>query len=477
MPIFKTLLRLLPLLFLFSVGCSRAPEKPHIVFVVLDTVRRDVTGLSDRPAPWSELRHSLTPNFDRLAGESVAFTNAWSVAPWTVPSHASMFTGLLPSQHLCTFKHTRLFPTHPTFADILFEDGYETAAFFSNPWLADRTTGLLRGFTAKREAAVGSLSQLTSRAGDQGGLQIMRNVDNWLKERDGRKPALIFVNYLEAHLPYDPPASYRNRYLNQPERNARVSIEWGHQYNAGLHNPGEADWARIRRLYGADVWSADVFLGQLRDSLIEAGIWDNAYVIVVSDHGENLGEAGMFEHQFSLRETLLAVPLLLKYPEGMTPPARRDDPVMLTDLFGTVLEAAEQSLETLPPHSRSLLGEPAAADRPLIAQYSGPSQGLLGLLQGLNPELDVSRLKLALSGIRQENLRLTVEGDNTMILNDMSRDPGQRLDISGEFPDDVKRLKALLDVLADAQMLQELEDVEMDEATRKQLESLGYVAK
>ena len=469
----------------FIGGCSREPPRPDIILVVLDTVRLDATGLVPSPQPWSALDHSLTPNLDRLAAEGTAFTNAWSTAPWTVPSHASLFTGLLPSRHLCLFRNPKLDPSLPTMAGILGESGYQTAAFYSNPWLADRTTGLLNGFDAKREAPVGGLNTMVTRNGDQGGRLTLRNVKNWLRERDAGKPALVFVNFLEAHLPYDPPLDYRREHLADLSATASISIDWGHEYNAGIFDPGTVDWPAIRRLYGADVWAADRLLGRLRALLEADGIWDDSIVVVVSDHGENLGENGTFEHQFSIRETLLSVPLVIKWPKdsGMATEAmgaaaarsRREDPVMVSDLFATVLAWARIGDRGVPEFSRSLCGDPAGDDRPLISEYSGPSAGLIAMLEKMNPRLDKRRLGQPLRSVRVGDMRLTDAAADGRILHDLGADPGQATDVAAENPEIVRELQGILDRVMRGAPAKQPAEGELDEATRKQLESLGYV--
>jgi len=458
---------------LLAGGCSRGPRSPDIVIVVLDTVRRDATGLVEHPRPW-DAGGSLTPNLDRLSGEGTAFTNAWSAATWTVPSHATLFTGLLPSQHHCTFARPQFDPDLTTLADRLGEAGYETVAFYSNPWLSDRVTGLLDGFQQRRESDIGGLGRMETMWGDQGGRQILGDMRSWLRDRDDDRPALVFVNFLEAHLPYDPPPERRREVLSDLPAEDGVSIAWGHRYNAGLMGADEVDWPRIRRLYGADVWAADRFLGRLRDLLEEAGLWDAAAVAVVSDHGENLGENGLFEHQFSIQETLLAVPLVVRSPGGVAP-SRRDDPVMVGDLFPTVLEWAGLDVPPATPIARSLLGAPAPPERPLVAQYAGPSRGLLGLLEGMNPHLDTTLLARPLRGVRVGDLRLTEAADGEIALHDLSVDPGQHHDLSAARPEVVTRLRAILDAVPTGVAADSSAARELDESTRRQLESLGYV--
>ncbi len=160
----------------FLAGCSREPARPNIVVVVLDTVRRDFTGCG--------AGESFTPNLDRLMSEATGFTNAWATAPWTPPSHASMFTGLLPSTHNCRGR-SRTLPTRwPTLAERLGDAGYETAAFHSNPWLTDELTGLMRGFETRFIEASTDMDIFGRSA--QGGAETVRNISRWL---DGRRQA------------------------------------------------------------------------------------------------------------------------------------------------------------------------------------------------------------------------------------------------------------------------------------------------
>lgn len=278
-------------LALGAAGCGRGRAGPNIALIVLDTVRRDYTGVgADSGAV------SFTPTLDRLGFEGAVFTNACANAPWTVPSHASFFTGLLPSEHGCATANPRLVTTQPTVAELLDRAGYATAAFYSNPWLAERTTGLLRGFRQTFEAPIGTLHQLESRLGDQGGRNILGHFENWFSGRDPKRPFFVFVNFLEAHLPYDPPDDYRRAHLADLPADDAVSIRWGHEFNAGLHPAAAVDWPRVRRLYGGDVNAADRFLAGALDVLRRHGALDNTLLVVTSDHGENLGEHGLLEH-------------------------------------------------------------------------------------------------------------------------------------------------------------------------------------
>ncbi len=128
-------LRLLLLVLLLPLpGCESTPPRPNIILVVLDTVRRDLTGMGADGQRFS----SVTPQLDEIAATGTAFTNAYSTAPWTVPAHGSIFTGYLPSAHGATFARLRLVPEMATVSSQLTAAGYRTAAFFSNTSVMQR---------------------------------------------------------------------------------------------------------------------------------------------------------------------------------------------------------------------------------------------------------------------------------------------------------------------------------------------------
>jgi len=463
---------LLPALSLGAMGgmtgCGAGADRPNIVLVVLDTVRDDYTGVGGSEVP-------RTPQLDLIAGEGTVFLNAWATAPWTVPSHASFFTGLLPSEHGCTHQTPSLDPSFPTIAEILAGAGYETAAFFSNTWLADRTTGLLRGFSQRIEAP-----QLGGRPGDpgryrgdQGGRASNLNVQQWLRARDGDSPFFLFVNFLEPHHPYDPSPAVRQAHLSDLDEHDHVSSNWVMEYQAGLHPAETVDWQRIGRLYGGDVISADQLLGDLVTTLRQMDLYDQSVVIVTSDHGENLGDHGLLAHQFSVHETLLEVPLVVRFP-GRFQPGLRTAPVMLTDLFATLLDVAGVDGVELPRHSVSLLNETLSAPRPLIAEYSTPHPSLLAALRQFNPEADMAGLSRAYRTVRHDNLRLTQASDGSLQLHDVEVDPAQTRNLATERPEDVASLLMLLKSTLPEEVF-EGQPLDIDEPTREQLRSLGYI--
>ncbi len=446
-----------------SAACARRPAGPNIVLVVLDTVRRDYTGLGGGT--------SFTPCLDALAADGTAFANAWANAPWTPPSHASLFTGLLPSAHGCDAPHTILDTPAPTLAEWLGRSGYETVAFYSNPMLTDGASRMMRGFQTQHVSKVLGMSVME--AGAQGGPETVRNIAQWMGMRRAGKPFFVFVNFLEAHLPYDPPEDYRKAHLADLPEDDIVTVRWADEFNAQLHPPRRVNWDRVRRLYAGDVHTADQLLGQLIDLLKRHDLYDDTVVIVTSDHGENLGEHDRMEHQYGVYETLLAVPLVVRAP-GRLAAGRRTDPAMLTDVFATVLDLAGVPNGDLPPHSRSLLSPTAGTNCTTIAEYSGGSFELLNKLRTINPKLDTRSLELSYTTAREGIIRLTVAGDGSEAVHDLGSDPGQLKDLAPSDAPEVGHLRQILQSLEKDRRSDVRKNVEMNGDLKRQLRSLGY---
>lgn len=405
---------------------------------------------------------------DSIGDEGTRFINAWSSSPWTPPSHASMFTGLLPFEHGLTSQATGFLTSAPSIAELLAESGYETVCFYSNPWLTDRMTGLMRGF-GEQNVPDGTDTRML-KISSQGGPEIVSDVRDWLGRRSKRRPFFMFVNFLEAHMPYDPPASYRERSLPDLDPGYRVTSEWGHEFNAGLHPADDVDWDAVRGLYAGDVNTADAHLGEVLDELRLRGLYEDTVIIIVSDHGENLGEHGFVDHQFGVFETLIAVPLVIRAP-GLLEPGVRTDPACVTDIFATILDATGVAAEDPPQYSRSLLGPPARPERPMIAQYAGAPRTLIAHLVGLNGNVDAERLASFYSTVRTGQLRLTVGGDGSTELLDFGPDPAGETNIATENPGTVN---TMLELMPSVRKM-DSQPVQIDEQMREWLRSLGYI--
>jgi len=338
-------------LALVSSGCGHRGARPNIVVYVIDTLRADRLGVYGYDRPTS-------PAIDELAREGIVFDRAYSAAPWTLPSVASILTSLPPCAHGVVVDGRRLAPSLTTWAERLRGTGYATASFYANPY-AGKLSGLDRGFAKSEEAAPGG-----------------KGVALWLAQRPP-DPFFLYLHSVEPHSPYEPtlpvvagtsirrvPARIR-REVNDllGEYRALTRADW----SAG-RKPGETDTSTdqdlvmaklakrrgaIRNLYDGDVREADENLGSVVRALKEAGIWDDTIFAVTSDHGEAFGDHVGWQHDQSLYEELVRVPLVIHLPGNRFAGRRVPEPVSLLDLLPTLIEAAGTSaaLEDAPGDS------------------------------------------------------------------------------------------------------------------------------
>ncbi|AKH97500.1 sulfatase [Halanaeroarchaeum sulfurireducens] len=340
-----------------------SPE--NVLFIVLDTVRKDRLG------PYGYGRDT-TPNLSAFAEEATVFESAIAPAPWTLPVHASMFTGLYPSQHGADQESPYLEGAQ-TLATTLSNAGYDTAAYSSNAWITPYTN-LTEGFddgdtffeVMPGDYLSGPLSRIWKAMNDSerlrdlasGAVQFGAKIHEYLASGDGadtKTPSVIdnttefvagsdaeegwfaFINLMDAHLPYYPPEEYRQRFA--PDADPDAVTQNSKTYNSGAREIDDAEWADIRALYDAEIAHMDAQLGRLFDWLKQTGRWENTTVIVCADHGELHGEHDLYGHEFSLYDELINVPLMVKHPA--LDRERRDETVELLDLYHTVLHATD----------------------------------------------------------------------------------------------------------------------------------------
>jgi arylsulfatase A-like enzyme len=355
------------------------PNQPNVLLIVLDTVRARSTSLHGYHRP-------TTPRLERLAERGVRFDRALATAPWTTASHASMFTGRFPHE-LSVGWSTPLDGTYPTLAEVLGQQGYQTAGFVANLGFCGYETGLQRGFAhyADYRITAGELLQSASLVRDlfkrprvrdwlgyydllnrKNAAEVNEQILGWLDAQE-RRPFFVFLNYFDAHIPYLPPARFRTMFGPElPRRNPFMvpQNDW---------SPAEVQ-AELDA-YEAAIACLDQHVGALLDQFEQRGQLQNTLVIVTADHGEEFGEHGLFEHGNSLYLPALHVPLVISFP-GRTPAGLRvASPVSLRDLPATVVHLLGLATESPFPgqslarcwHAR---GTAAPADEPLLSEVS-----------------------------------------------------------------------------------------------------------
>lgn len=324
----------------------------NVLLIVMDTVRAESLGLYG-------YARDTSPHLTRWAKKGVRFEWAVAAAPWTFPSHCSLMTGQWPSTLNAQWQPT-LDAGYPTVAEFLGARGYATAGFAANTFWCSYESGMNRGFAHYEDypltprTILGStmpgrwlLNQLRGPR-DYYGMKWVRSQSrdaagtnaallNWLaREPGGSRPFFAFVNYLDAHDPFIPPEGEASRFGQPPEsgRDFRMLLDY---WDRDKFQLAPSDVALAHDAYDNCIAALDRQVGSLLDELERRGILANTHVIITSDHGEEFGEQGVFNHGFSLYAREVHVPLLVISPAA---PAGRtcSEPVSLRDLPATIAE-------------------------------------------------------------------------------------------------------------------------------------------
>lgn len=449
---------------------DRIDARPNVLLVVLDTTRADYLSSYGHPRP-------TTPRLDRLAAEGTLYLRAYATSFWTLPSHASLLTGLYPSVAGATSETNHLPADAETLAELLRGAGYRTGAVIRNAWISEER-GFGQGFDDFIEAWRGEGSS----PGPEAEQAAVDAAVAWLEEREATEgPFFLLVNLNVAHLPYLPPEDSRRRFSSEPwppERVARLmEIKGGWQHLAGELPLDDTDYRILRQLYAAEVATADELVGQILDALEDDGRLDDTLVIVTSDHGENLGEHGMIDHMLSMYDTTTRVPLIIRYPERFEAGAREEDLVSLVDIVPTVLDVCSLIEARDPEHLRSSLASSERVRRPAVfAENARPINGIERLRRWF-PHFDATRIDHAMRMIRTDRFKLVWRVNVAASLFDLERDPGETVDVAGErreLRDDLlaalRRWALSLDARAGSGPFES-----RDRESLEQLRSLGYL--
>jgi arylsulfatase A-like enzyme/Flp pilus assembly protein TadD len=292
---------------------SRASRKPDVFLITVDTLRPDHIGCYGD-------KQIRTPSLDQLARDGILFTNAFSAAPITNSSHASILTGVYPSFHGVTDFGVPLNPATPTIAQAMKQQGYATAAFIG-AFILDSSAlapGFDRGFdfydnfprhlpkTASRYVRV-----------ERRGMEVVEHAEKWLRAHPpGKQPRFVWVHLYDPHDPYDPPEPFRTNYHD--------------------------------RLYDGEIAYADSALGNLLRFLKRGHSYGGAMFVVVGDHGEGLGEHGEETHGIFLYDSTMHVPLIIKLPFSPQSSERRGmvltQQVRSVDIVPTILDEIRAAL-------------------------------------------------------------------------------------------------------------------------------------
>jgi arylsulfatase A-like enzyme/Tfp pilus assembly protein PilF len=421
----KRLLMVLALATLFARCAAAQGPNYNVVLITLDTLRADHLRCYGYDA-------IETPNIDRIAAQGARFTQAFTPVPITLPAHTALLTGMYPlATGVHDFVGNRVASGTATLARILHDHGFSTAAFLGAPVL-DSRFGLNQGFdTYFDHFKLAGAEEVHLDAMKRPGDKVVDEALKWLNLHPPQ-PLFLWVHLYDAHSPYRPPAPYAERYRSRP--------------------------------YDGEIAFADAQVGRLMAALTQHGLLERSVVVVVSDHGESLGEHGEKTHGFFVYNSTLHVVCIIRVP-GDAPRVVADE-VSLVDVMPTVLQGLGIAIPT-GVEGRSLLS--------LVAGRAG--EGASNLYAESYPPL----LHFGWNSLRNVQARGWKYIETTRPeLYDTHTDPKELNNLVSDRPalaqDMRNRLRNLVSRYTPSTSGTASENAPADPALMKSLRSLGYVA-
>ena len=491
----------------------------NILLVVIDALRADRLSCYGNSS-------ATSPNIDALAAGNSLFRQASSTTAWTLPSFASFLTGTYPSKHGVNLSHPNFNSAPTSLSEYAQRCGYETFLLSNTSWISEKTgfdrgcakfwkgwqliqdrtdpvavrmaasgpvkldgfrpalDEVLRGHLFKSTlnvAYVGLIKMLREQGANRTTAVAKKRIAEY---KEAGTPFFGVIHYLEPHLPFAPPRSYALRFLppSVAWKQARsVSQDaWG--YIAGVQTMTPDDFRALNALYEAEIAYLDERIGELIGALADGDMLDDTLVVLTADHGENIGDHDLMDHQYCLYESLLHVPLIIRWPRAL--PKRQPDfdldvPVSLVDLAPTLLpimsagdaeiEAEIQNMDGKPLYSRCV-------DDVLFAEYLEP-QPSMEQLSTRYPHASLDALNRSIKSARQGRWKLIWDSHDQVELFDLSSDPQEINNLASGHPDLVKALrKEISDNLGRPLPPDRASGFdELDPLVRKRLEDLGYL--
>lgn len=424
-------------------------KKQNIILVTLDTTRADHLGCYGYNRPTS-------PNLDKLADESVLYTRSISPSSWTLPAHASLFTGKFTTSHgakydttgsLCLadailapqawkkYRACALSQEEVTLASILKKEGYETYAVVGGPWMK-KIFGLHKGFDYYDDFQIDTL---TGRLAHQVTYTAAK-----LVEKSENNGFFLFLNYFDPHFPLEPPAEFAMLFL--PDNQQQVDKMTQNEIKLAL--------------YDGEIRCMDHFFGMFLDYLRGNDLYDNSMIIVTADHGElfgDFGDHGKYGHGKYLYQGEISIPLFIKYPKGEISPGKSDIRIQLTDILPLICNR----LSIPAPHG--IQGHaPPDINHPIISETYYPKS---------------EKNDGAWRAIFEGNYKFLWNEEGKHQLFDLGNDPGENDNLVEKETKIAKQMLMNMEqyLAALPKPLPSPSEQQIDEETKKALQSLGYI--
>lgn len=490
--------------------------KPNIVLITMDATRADHLSCYGYPK-------LTTPNLDKLAKKGVLYKNAYATDSWTVPSHASIFTGMYPTKHgahrspihrdynssqsqrgkesssgeLFETEIRKLSDENITLAEILSEKGYRTAGIIGGI-MCSSIWGLAQGCNYYDEnfptvaidiklfliyRVVNLFFPLTDFFAQYGyctkrvASSLNKSAFRWLEKNHGQS-FFLFINYIDPHSPYVPPPPY-NGYFGKIDRSRILKFNppgdvsyitalsiLGDAVNNKAYGltPEEKKFMKefIVSQYDGEICYVDHCLGLLLERLKALKIYDNTLIIVTADHGQAFGEHNQMYHDMTLNEEVLRVPLIIKYPSTFPRPGIVEKRVSLVDLFPTILSLLDY------PIPSGIDGEVLEnSDHPIIAEHYPDSVKVMK---------HDKRSRRELKAIYQRKYKYIWASNGLNELYNLEKDPGEEENLIQKLPHKAQEMQRSLNQWLDSSAPSDTKGtVKIDKSTKENLRALGYV--
>ncbi|MFO7976134.1 MAG: sulfatase, partial [Candidatus Hydrogenedentota bacterium] len=419
---------------------------PRVILITIDTLRRDKLGC------YGEC--NCSPNIDAFAEEAIIFDHCLAPSPWTLPSLASLHTGLAPGAHGAITPHGSLSKKLDTLAEKMISERYLTSAVVANIFLA-KPYGFDQGF--ERYMKANELRTSTE--------YVTENAEKWIKA-NREQDFFLWLHYLDPHQAYRP----IEEFVPEDPVADRLLEEWPliFQVRAGKTRFSRPEMQAMEALYDGEVRYVDNRVGRLFGLLKEWGLYDNSLIIISADHGEEFWEHGCWEHGHSLYDELLRVPLLIRLPGGRLRNTYIDAPVPLTAVYATILDLCGISYDREAVSACSLA--------PFLRDESGAffyphHKAAYPMVYEPKESLHFGPWKYirAMTTDREE-------------LYNLQEDPEEQHNIAYTMPEQLAEARAILSEIADEEAalrehwgIEGPTTIELDKETIQELSDMGYL--
>lgn len=513
------------------------PNRPNVLFIVLDTQRRD------RLSTYGHAQET-SPELDRFSTDATVFERAVSPAQWTVPAHASLFTGHYASTHQLIEANSKLADAYPTLAEILRASDYHTVGFCNNPLVGVLNNGLQRGFDefynyagAAPNRPLQTRKQMLPRPLTRGWEQFARSVSQVFAHSDflfrislhplltpiwtryinykgstensladavdyfkhhrstDERPLFMFINLMGTHLPYRPPQDALARVAPHLKRDG-AAWRFMRQFNADASRWASpldaplADWQEqtINDFYNAEIAAQDALLGRALKKFKQMGALDDTLVIVAADHGEGHGDHGYVGHSFVVYQELVHVPLMIRYPDHFPAGKRVTTNVSTRRLFHTVLDVTGVPAPFAGDHPNANIHGLSLAratnckpdtEGGVAFSEAFPPQTFLSVLKHRNPHL-IHKLNLTdvRRGVYHGEHKLATVGARVEGLFDVQSDPNEVRDVSAQHDAITQNLHTRISSFVQAAESQRVANAQIGDISddmADHLRALGYM--